>query len=124
MVAIDSSTIIRYFKGDRGSDVDRFDQALNATAVVLPPAVIPEVLADWELPQEHRKLVLGFPLLPVAEGFWVRAADTRALILSKGLRARLPDTLIAQACIDSDVALVAHDPDFRHFAKHCGLKLA
>jgi len=32
--------------------------------------------------------------------------------------------LIAQACIDNDVALITRDADFRHFAKHCGLKLA
>jgi predicted nucleic acid-binding protein len=36
----------------------------------------------------------------------------------------LPDTLIAQSCIDHDVALIARDEDFRHFAEHCGLRLA
>jgi predicted nucleic acid-binding protein len=124
MVAVDSSTVIRHFRGETGTDIDRFHQALMAHDVVLPPAVIPEVLSDWELPDEHREFVLGLPLLPILDGYWVRAGDTRALILSKRLRAHLADTLIAQACIDNDVALVAHDPDFRHFAKHCGLKLA
>jgi predicted nucleic acid-binding protein len=40
------------------------------------------------------------------------------------LLARLLDALIAQSCIDHDVMLIARDDDFRHFAKHCGLKLA
>jgi predicted nucleic acid-binding protein len=45
-------------------------------------------------------------------------------LLARKLRARLPDTLIAQSCIDHDIPLIARDTDFRHFAKHCGLKLA
>jgi predicted nucleic acid-binding protein len=40
------------------------------------------------------------------------------------LRARLPDALIAQSCIDHDVALITRDRDFRYFAKYCGLRLA
>jgi hypothetical protein len=63
-------------------------------------------------------------MLDLAEGYWIRAAATRANLLSRKLRARLPDALIAQACIDNDVALITRDADFRHFAKHCGLKLA
>jgi hypothetical protein len=31
---------------------------------------------------------------------------------------------IAQSCIDADVKLITRDRDFRHFATHCGLKLA
>jgi predicted nucleic acid-binding protein len=36
----------------------------------------------------------------------------------------LADALIAQSCIDHEISLIARDGDFRHFAKHCGLKLA
>jgi predicted nucleic acid-binding protein len=45
-------------------------------------------------------------------------------LLARRLRARLADTLIAQSCIDNDVALITRDADFRHFAKYCGLRLA
>ena len=27
-------------------------------------------------------------------------------------------------CVDHDVALITRDTDFRHFVRHCGLKLA
>jgi predicted nucleic acid-binding protein len=40
------------------------------------------------------------------------------------LKAALADSLIAQCCIDADVALIARDGDYRHFAKWCGLRLA
>jgi predicted nucleic acid-binding protein len=45
-------------------------------------------------------------------------------LLGKGLKARLGDALVAQACIDHNIPLIARDGDFRHFVKHCGLKLA
>jgi len=63
-------------------------------------------------------------VLGTAEGFWERAGESRRLILLKGLKAKLADTLVAQCCIDADVPLIARDGDFRHFAQWCGLKLA
>jgi predicted nucleic acid-binding protein len=63
-------------------------------------------------------------MLEILPGFWQRAGATRASLLAKGIAAKLPDTLIAQSCIDHNVPLITRDTDFRHFAKHCGLKLA
>lgn len=56
--------------------------------------------------------------------YWERAASTRHKLLSMRLKARLPDALIAQSCIDHDVALITRDVDFQKYADHCGLKLA
>jgi predicted nucleic acid-binding protein len=39
-------------------------------------------------------------------------------VLATGFKARLADALIAQACIDHDVALITRDKDFRHFVRH------
>jgi predicted nucleic acid-binding protein len=122
-IAVDSSTIIAYVEGGTGEDIDALDDALDGN-IVLPPVVLTEVLSDSKLPSQHRTLLLSFPLLELRPGYWERAAAARAAVLSRKLRARLPDTLIAQACIDNDVALITRDKDFRHFAKHCGLKLA
>ena len=44
-------------------------------------------------------------------------------LLAKGLRANILDTLIAQSCIDHNVALITRDTGFRHFAKYSGLRL-
>jgi predicted nucleic acid-binding protein len=67
---------------------------------------------------------MNVAVLELLEGYWIRAAASRAKMLSQKLRARLADALIAQSCIDHDLALITRDNDFRHFAKHCGLKLA
>jgi predicted nucleic acid-binding protein len=89
----------------------------------MAPPVLAELRSKpW--PSDLEALFSSLIQLPLEEGYWERAGRSRALILGKGLRARLADTLVAQCCIDADVPLIARDPDFRHFATHCGLKLA
>lgn len=124
MVAVDSSTFIAYLAGSEGRDIDLLISGLQDGEVALPPAAFVEILSDINLPTEHRSAVQNIGLLELLPDYWQRAAASRAIVLSKKLRARLPDTLIAQSCIDHDVALITRDGDFRHFAKHCGLKLA
>jgi len=124
MAAVDTSTLIAFIQGDRGTDVEKFEARLLSSDVTLPPVVLTELLSEPHLPAQHRAVVLDLPVLELFDGFWIRAAATRALLLAKRLRARLPDTLIAQSCLDNNVALITRDTDFRHFAKHCGLRLA
>jgi predicted nucleic acid-binding protein len=124
MAAVDSSTLIALLGDDPGPDVEILKPELSAGNVVLPPVVLVEMLSDPKLPEHHRTILLALPLLALLPDYWQRAAATRAVVLRRGLRARLADTLIAQSCIDHDVTLIARDRDFRHFAQHCGLKLA
>ncbi len=46
------------------------------------------------------------------------------MVKRSGCKAALGDALIAQACIDADVALLTRDTDFAAFAELGGLKLA
>lgn len=124
MAAVDSSTIIDFLAGIASRDTEKFDAALASASVRIPPAAIVEVLSYPGITAEQAELVDAMPVLEVLPGYWHRAAATRREILSRGLRARLADTLIAQSCLDYDEELIAGDNDFRHFAKHCGLKLA
>jgi hypothetical protein len=124
VIAADSSTLIAYIQGQGGIDVRLLDQCIGNNDIALPPIVLAEVLCDPALPPGHATLIRSLSVLELVNGYWLRAAENRAKVLSKKLRARLADTLIAQSCIDHDVALITRDGDFRHFAKHCGLKLA
>ena len=124
MIASDASTLIAYIQGENGADVDRLDAALADGSIALPPVVLSEILSEPKLPAEHRDIVLRLPTLEITDGYWLRAAATRSTVLANRLRAPLADTLIAQSCIDHDLALVTRDRDFRHFAAHCGLRLA
>jgi predicted nucleic acid-binding protein len=85
--------------------------------------VLLEALSDPSAEKTIAHLTDKIPLLKVTEGYWARAAMTRRTILSHKLKAKLGDALVAQSCIDHDVPLITRDKDFRHYAKHCGLKL-
>lgn len=123
MIAADTSTLIAYFGDQRGTDVDKLDAALTLGEVTISPVVLSELLSDPKLPAPLADLVKRLPCFELDDGFWIRAGEMRARLIARKLRARLPDAMIAQSCIDHDVPLITRDTDFRHFAKHCGLKL-
>jgi predicted nucleic acid-binding protein len=124
MIAADTSSLVAYFKGQRGLDVDRLTAALAASGLVLPPVVVSEILSDPVSGPTIEELIRQVPTLEPHADYWLRAGVTRRRLAQQGLKARLGDALIAQSCIDYDVALITRDRDFRHFAQHCGLKLA
>ena len=97
---------------------------MKAATLHLPPVVISELLSDRDSSAIIEVDLGNSPMLLVLPGFWQRAGATRRILLEKGLRAKIPDALIAQSCIDHDAPLITRDPDFRHFAKYCGLRLA
>jgi predicted nucleic acid-binding protein len=126
MIAADTCSLSAYFKGLPGEDTDKIDIALAANQLRLPPVVITELLSDPS--PTHRAdledVLTNIATLPLLDGYWQRAGHARRILKTKKLKAKIADALIAQSCIDHDVALITRDTDFRHFAKHCGLKLA
>jgi predicted nucleic acid-binding protein len=124
VVAADSSSLIAFFGGGAGDDVDLVIAALQGGALCISPIVLAEVLSEPNMTPAEADVIERLPILGLMDGYWIRAAANRRTLLSRKLRARLPDTLIVQSCIDHDVALIQRDDDFRHFAKYCGLKLA
>jgi predicted nucleic acid-binding protein len=124
VIAVDTSSLIAFFSGALGPDVNQVHAALSASQICLPPVVLTELLGDTAAQDTLEAAVTSWPVLEPVEGYWNRAGRTRSILISRGLTAKVPDTLIAQSCIDHDVALITRDKDFRHFAKYCGLKLA
>lgn len=123
MIAIDTSSFIAYLSGEKGSDVDAVELALEQKQVVLPPAVLTELLSDPKLPKSVSNLFRGIPLLPIEEGYWERVGYLRAQIIARGHKARLADAFIAQSCLDHHVSLITRDRDFRHFVSVAGLRI-
>lgn len=123
MIAADTSSLIALLSNPAGDDVERLTAALLGGTLVLPPVVLTEILSDEKTGRFLEPKLRLCPMLEITAGYWARAGAIRAMLLAKGLRAKIPDALIAQSCIDHDVPLITRDADFRHFAKHCGLKL-
>lgn len=124
MITADTSAFIHLFSGGSGADADLMIRALRDERLWLAPPVEAELLS---FPGDLGRLGLVLSKLhrlPVTTGFWRRAALSRRRILEQGLKAKLADALVAQCCIDLNVPLITRDREFRHFAEHCGLKLA
>jgi predicted nucleic acid-binding protein len=124
MIAADTSSLVAFFEGSSGRDVELIEDALHASALFMPPPVLTELLSDPSLSDEIRTLILEFPILAVLEGFWTRAGALRASVFAKNQKARLGDALIAQFALDHDLLLVTRDSDFKAFESVCPLKLA
>jgi predicted nucleic acid-binding protein len=123
MIAADTSSLVAYFSGASGPDVERLSQIMSDSRLILPPVVVTELLSD-PAAREIENRIRDIEVLQIVDGYWVRAGEARRRLRQRGLKARVADALIAQSCIDHDVPLITRDHDFRHFAKHCGLKLA
>lgn len=124
MIAADTSAILHFLHGFDSPARFAVRAALIDNALALPPVVVTELLSGPDRESRLDPVLEIASRLPVTDGFWERAGDSRRSILARGLRARLADTLVAQACLDADVRLIAADGDFRHFAAHFGLRLA
>ena len=124
MIAVDTSSLVAYLRGDGGPDVELVERALRDRQVALPPVVLTEALSLPRLPADVAEALVAIPALAVLDGYWSRAGLLRARVLARRLRGRLADALIAQSCLDHDVPLVTRDRDFRRFARHGGLRLA
>ncbi len=124
MISADTSSISAFLRGESGADVERLAEALVSRKLAIAPVVLTEILTDPFAGPALDEAAPELLLLEIVEGYWRRAGEMRRLIKSKKLRAKIADSLIAQSCIDHDVALISRDADFRHFAEHCGLKLA
>jgi len=124
MIAVDTSTWIAYLQGDEGHDVRLLDAALADQQVLMPPVVLTELLSDPKAPAEVAEMLASLPLLEPDAGYWRRAGELRARVLARRRKARLGDALIAQSCIDRDIALLTRDRDFLAFEQAAALKLS
>jgi hypothetical protein len=123
VIALDTSSLIAYLAGEHAADTDAADAAIEHSAAVLPPVVLAELLSAPNLSDAVRETLVELPLLDVLDGYWERAGRLRGRLHARGLKARLADALIAQSCIDHRIGLITRDRDFRHFAKHGGLRI-
>lgn len=123
MIAADTSTWIAFFQGDAGKDVEMLDRSLENRQVLMAPPVLTELLSDPKIAQEVSSTLSELPLIEIQPGFWNRAGALRASVLAKHRKARLGDSLIAQACLDAGIPLLTRDRDFRGFAEAAALDI-
>ena len=124
MIAIDACVVISFLHGDTSRAVEAFVALLEADNAILAPSTVTELLSDRVGGAETAAVVAGMKTLTLSEGYWERAGLLRAAVRRTGRKAALGDALAAQACLDSDVAFLTMDRDFRAFSQLAGLRLA
>ena len=122
MIAIDTSSLRRFLRGEISGTTARIAQAVTSGDAMLPPIVLTEALSDVNLRPEDRRRTLEFPLMPLYDGYWYRAGNLRRQLFENRLKAPTADCLIAQACLDMGLLLIASDREFKRFVP-IGLKL-
>ena len=123
MITPDTSTLIAFFSGESGRDVDSLTHAFEEELVILTPPVLAEILSDPNLPKKHESAVLNLPIAKLTEGYWQKVGLLRRDVLKHRLKARFADCLIAQVCIDENLSLITRDKDFAVIANHSKLNL-
>jgi hypothetical protein len=122
LIVADSSTWVAYLELAAGPDVELLQEAVDDLRVRMAPAALTELLSGPLVSAEAAGFFSSIPLLDILPGYWERAGRLRAGVLASGRRARLGDALIAQSCLDYDLALLTRDRDFTAFTA-AGLRL-
>jgi predicted nucleic acid-binding protein len=123
MICSDTSSMVALLAGEPGSDVEEVARAFRQNNLVLAPMSVAELLSDASLPPSVEAAILRIPSLEITLGYWERAGKLRALLMRRKFRPKIADTLIAQSCLDHQVALITRDRDFAVFQKNAGLRV-
>ena len=124
MIALDSCVLVDFFSAAPSPERENARELIKNRVAVIAPATLTELLSDPKGGRAAAAILDEFAMLPLTDGYWERAGHLRAKVRQAGRKAALGDALIAQACIDSDVALLTRDDDFAAYVKLGGLKLA
>jgi predicted nucleic acid-binding protein len=129
LIIVDSSAWIGYFNGADSPAARRLERAIDADERIgVLPLIITEVLQGFRHERDFRRareILLALPTLTLTVESHVRAAELYRRLRAKGVAVRSTiDSLIAQACLDSDSPLITGDiGDFAAIAKHSRLHL-
>lgn len=123
MIAVDTSTLLAFLRGEKGGDVSAMMSALRHGEIALPPLVLTKLLSEESLDDLLVEKVSSLPVIETGEGYWTRAGQLRAGLRAKGVKAKLPETLIVQSCLDHDIGFITRDKAYAPYAEHCGLRL-
>ena len=123
MIAVDTSSLSNFLKGERTADAELVKKALTDGVLVFPPLVVAELFSSPTITDTLKSIIQDVPILELKSGFWERVGTNRATILKAKKKARLADAMIATCCMDHGIPIIARDDDYRHFTDYFGLEV-
>ncbi|MBL0162703.1 MAG: PIN domain-containing protein [Xanthomonadales bacterium] len=99
---------------------------LNGDTVVIAGVVLQELLQGFHGPKDQTRIIERLQVLPLlnpTRDTYIEAARLRNTCRRHGVQVGTIDALIAQLCIEHDLALLTADNDFAHAARWVPLRL-
>ncbi|MDN5924497.1 MAG: PIN domain-containing protein [Xanthomonadales bacterium] len=128
---VDSSVWSLALRRDTPADhavVDILRRALvDGDTLVITGIVLQELLQGFRGPKDQIRIIerlQALPFLSPSRGTYIQAATLRNTCRRKDVQLGTVDALIAQPCIEHDLALLTADKDFVHAARFVPLRLA
>lgn len=100
---------------------------VHGETIVITGIVLQELLQGFHGPKDQARIIEHLQVLPFlnpTRDTYVQAATLRNTCRRKGVQLGTIDALIAQLCIQHDLALLTADQDFVHAARVVPLRLA
>lgn len=108
--------------------VEILRQALmEGDTVVTTGIVLQELLQGFSGPKDQKRIIERLRVLPLlhpTRDTYIEAARLRNTCRRRGVQLGTIDALIAQLCIEHEIALLTTDKDFVHAARFVPLRLA
>jgi predicted nucleic acid-binding protein len=100
---------------------------LDGDTVIITGIVLQELLQGFHGPKDQARIIERMQVLPLlhpTRDTYIHAAELRNTCRRKGVQLGTIDALIAQLCIEHDLALLTADNDLVHAARLVPLRLA
>lgn len=100
---------------------------LDGGNILITGVVLQELLQGFHGPKDRTRIIERLQVLPLlnpTRETHIQAAALRNICRRHGVQLGTIDALIAQLCIEHDLALLTTDNDFAHAARFVALRLA
>lgn len=100
---------------------------LSGDGIFITGIVLQELLQGFHGPKDQARIIERLQVLPLlspTREMHIHAAKLRNTCRRRGVQLGTVDALIAQLCIEHDLALLTTDKDFAHAARWVPLRLA
>lgn len=100
---------------------------MEGDTVVTTGIVLQELLQGFSGPKDQKRIIERLRVLPLlhpTRDTYIEAARLRNTCRRRGVQLGTIDALIAQLCIEHEIALLTTDKDFVHAARFVPLRLA
>ena len=116
MVIADTSVWISFFNRPKSAEKKALDKLIDADEVALVGLVLAELLQGCRAAKEReaiKEAMLALPYFELTRSTWVKAGETSASLLGRGITLPMSDLIIAATALEHQCQVYSLDSDFK-----------